>query len=70
MSNEIFTFNLLNEDGFSRLGQIYTHRGNIDTPVFMPVGPQGTIKSAFNEDVVLALKVHNDARKEVGVELI
>ena len=23
-----------------------------------------------NEDVVLALKVHNDARKEVGVELL
>ena len=54
MSNEKFTFNLLSEDGFSRLGQIYTHRGSIDTPVFMPVGTQGTIKSAFIEDVVLA----------------
>jgi len=29
MFNEKFSFNLLNEDGFSRLGQIYTHRGNI-----------------------------------------
>ena len=54
MSKENFSFNLLNEDGFSRLGQISTHRGNIDTPVFMPVGTQGTIKSAFIEDVVLA----------------
>ena len=44
----------MNEDGFARLGQIHTHRGNIDTPVFMPVGTQGTIKSAFIEDVVLA----------------
>ena len=26
--------------------------------------------SQDNEDLVLALKVHNDARKEVGVELI
>ena len=52
MSSENFSFNLLNEDGFTRLGQIKTHRGTIDTPVFMPVGTQGTIKSAFIEDVV------------------
>ena len=53
MSKEKFTFNLLNEDGHSRVGQILTHRGNIDTPAFMPVGTQGTIKSTFIEDVVL-----------------
>ena len=53
MTNENFSFNLLNKDGFSRLGEIYTHRGSIDTPVFMPVGTQGTIKSAFIDDVVL-----------------
>jgi queuine tRNA-ribosyltransferase len=54
MSNEKFSFNLLNEDNFSRVGQIFTHRGNIDTPAFMTVGTQGTIKSAFIEDVMLA----------------
>ena len=54
MSNENFSFSLLNEDGFSRLGKIHTHRGSIDTPVFMPVGTQGTIKSAFMDDVILA----------------
>ncbi len=54
MSKEKFSFNLLNEDNFSRVGQIFTHRGNIDTPAFMTVGTQGTIKSAFIEDVVLA----------------
>ncbi len=54
MSKEKFSFNLLNEDNFSRVGQIFTHRGNIDTPTFMTVGTQGTIKSAFIEDVVLA----------------
>ena len=52
MYGENFSFNVLNEDGFSRLGQISTHRGVIDTPVFMPVGTQGTIKSAFIEDVI------------------
>ncbi len=54
MSKEKFSFNLLNEDNFSRVGQIFTHRGNIDTPTFMSVGTQATIKSAFIEDVVLA----------------
>ena len=53
MSNQNFSFNLLNEDEFSRVGQISTHRGIIDTPTFMPVGTQGTIKSAFIEDVEL-----------------
>ena len=53
MSKEKFSFNLLNEDNQSRVGQICTQRGNIDTPTFMPVGTQGTIKSAFIEDVVL-----------------
>ena len=54
MSKEKFSFDLLNEDGLSRVGQIFTHRGKIDTPVFMPVGTQATIKSAFIEDVVMA----------------
>jgi len=54
MSKEKFSFNLLNEDRSSRVGQIFTHRGNIDTPAFMMVGTQGTIKSAFIEDVVLS----------------
>ena len=54
MSKEKFSFDLLNEDGLSRVGQIFTHRGKIDTPVFMPVGTQATIKSAFIEDVMMA----------------
>jgi len=53
MSKEKFSFSLLKEDDQSRLGQICTQRGNIDTPTFMPVGTQGTIKSAFIEDVAL-----------------
>ena len=52
MSDEKFSFKLLNQDGLSRLGKICTHRGNIDTPTFMPVGTQATIKSAFIEDIV------------------
>ena len=52
MYKEKFSFNLLHEDNLSRVGQICTHRGVIDTPTFMPVGTQGTVKSAFIDDVV------------------
>tara|TARA_Y100000590_G_scaffold468316_1_gene650643 strand:- start:1237 stop:2349 length:1113 start_codon:yes stop_codon:yes gene_type:complete len=52
MSKEKFSFKVLKEDKASRVGQIYTHRGNIDTPTFMPVGTQGTIKSVFIEDAL------------------
>ena len=53
MNKEKFSFNLLKEDGFSRLGKINTHRGEIDTPTFMPVGTQATVKSVFIDDVIL-----------------
>ena len=52
MFTKNFSFNLLKEDGESRLGKINTHRGVIDTPAFMPVGTQGTIKSTFLDDVI------------------
>ena len=54
MPNDKFSFNLLKEDSFARLGKINTHRGIIDTPAFMPVGTQATIKSAFVEDIISA----------------
>ena len=54
MSKEKFSITLMKEDGNSRLGRIDTSRGKIDTPTFMTVGTQGTIKSAFIEDVVMA----------------
>ena len=54
MSKEKFSFNLLKEDGSSRLAKINTHRGEIDTPTFMPVGTQATVKSIFIDDVILA----------------
>ena len=54
MPKEKFSFNILKEDGLSRVGKINTQRGEIDTPTFMTVGTQGTVKSAFIEDVILA----------------
>jgi len=54
MHKEKFSFSLLKEDHNARLGQINTQRGIIDTPAFMPVGTQATVKSVFLEDVELA----------------
>ena len=47
-----FRFELIKSHKFARLGKIYTHRGEIDTPAFMPVGTQATIKGSFISDVV------------------
>ena len=52
MSLKKFSFNVISKDGFARLGQIQTHRGDIDPPVFMPVGTQATIKGAFINDII------------------
>ena len=54
MSKEKFSFNLMKEDGSARVAKINTHRGEIDTPAFMPVGTQATVKSIFIDDVILA----------------
>jgi len=52
MSNTNFSFELITQDNKARLGVINTPRGRIDTPAFMPVGTQGTIKSVFTDDIL------------------
>ena len=52
MALKKFNFNVLKKDKFARLGKIITHRGVIDTPVFMPVGTQATVKGSFIDDVI------------------
>jgi len=54
MALKKFSFNVIKNDNNARLGLIETHRGNINTPVFMPVGTQATVKGSFIEDVVEA----------------
>ena len=43
---------LLEKDNQARTGLIKTHRGNIHTPVFMPVGTQATVKGTFIDDII------------------
>ncbi len=56
-----FQFKLLKKDPSTgaRLGRIYTTHGEVNTPVFMPVATQGTVKSLIPETV-----------RELGAEMI
>ncbi|HOP86536.1 MAG TPA: tRNA guanosine(34) transglycosylase Tgt [Syntrophorhabdaceae bacterium] len=50
---------ILKKSENARLGILKTNHGNVDTPVFMPVGTQGTIKAATHKDL-----------KEIGIQMI
>ena len=51
MALKRFAFKVLNTDNYSRCGLIETHRGNIKTPAFMPVGTQATVKACTIDDI-------------------
>ena len=55
-----FSFTLLGEDGQARVGSVSTAHGTFETPVFMPVGTQATVKSLSPKDLV----------EEVGASII
>ena len=44
-------FELLGEDGRARRGRLHTPHGVVETPVFMPVGTQATVKGLTPEQV-------------------
>lgn len=49
----MFKFELIKEskDSKARLGKIYTNHGEIETPVFMPVGTRATVKTMTPEEL-------------------
>jgi queuine tRNA-ribosyltransferase len=49
-----FSFKLLKTDGAARRGEIVTPHGKAQTPAFMPVGTQGTVKGLMPEAVAAA----------------
>ena len=51
MALKNFAFKVLNRENHARTGLIETHRGNIHTPAFMPVGTQGTVKACTIDDI-------------------
>ncbi len=52
-------FELISQDGEARRGRLTTRHGVIETPVFMPVGTQGSVKA-----------VSPDELHEIGAEII
>ena len=46
-----FSFNLISTDGAARRGEFVTPHGRVQTPAFMPVGTQGTVKGMSPDDV-------------------
>ena len=50
-------FDLIKKDKYSnaRLGLIETAHGNIETPIFMPVGTLGTVKAVHNHELAVRI---------------
>ena len=46
-----FSFTVTHRDGAARRGVLVTPHGPVDTPVFMPVGTQGTVKGMTPRDL-------------------
>ncbi len=51
MALKKFAFQVLKKNNFARSGIIKTQRGNINTPAFMPVGTQATVKACTINDI-------------------
>ncbi|MEQ1759861.1 MAG: tRNA guanosine(34) transglycosylase Tgt [Vicinamibacterales bacterium] len=51
MSTPAFRFVLTATDGPARRGELHTPHGVIQTPAFMPVGTQGTVKALRHDDL-------------------
>ena len=47
----MFSFRVTHRDGPARRGVISTAHGVVETPVFMPVGTQGTVKAMTVRDL-------------------
>src|SRR5688572_12218222 len=54
-----FEFRLHGTDGAARRGEFHTPHGVVQTPAFMPVGTQGTVKAMLHRDL-----------DELGAEII
>ncbi len=52
-------FTLAAEDGRARAGVLHTDHGDIRTPIFMPVGTQGSVKAVEQREL-----------REIGAQII
>jgi queuine tRNA-ribosyltransferase len=54
-----FSFNITHKDGLARCGELTLAHGTVETPAFMPVGTQGTVKGIDQGEL-----------EEIGYQLI
>jgi queuine tRNA-ribosyltransferase len=47
----VIQFSLARTDGGARLGRLDTPHGPVQTPAFMPVGTQGSVKALRQQDL-------------------
>ena len=61
MNNEFFSFELqkVDPETGARAGVFHTPHGDIETPVYMPVGTQATVKGMLPRDL-----------KEIGTQIV
>jgi queuine tRNA-ribosyltransferase len=59
MNGKVSHFEVLKKDGFARRGRLSLHHGVVETPVFMPVGTVGAVKTMSPPEL-----------KEVGSQII
>src|SRR5258708_1615299 len=52
-------FKIIGKDGLARAGVLETPHGDVETPIFMPVGTQATVKAISPDDL-----------KKVGAQII
>jgi queuine tRNA-ribosyltransferase len=55
----MLTFEVIGEDGASRKGVLRTRRGSVNTPAFMPVGTNATVKAMSPDEL-----------KDIGTEIV
>jgi queuine tRNA-ribosyltransferase len=55
----MLNFEVLREDGASRMGILRTGRGSVNTPAFMPVGTNATVKAMSPDEL-----------KDIGAEIV
>ena len=48
----MLTFDLLKTEGLARRGRLTLNHGVVQTPIFMPVGTYGAVKSLTPEDLI------------------
>jgi queuine tRNA-ribosyltransferase len=52
--NNTFGYKLISKDKNARLGKLFTAHGEVDTPIFMPVGTAASVKAMHLRDVELS----------------